>query len=460
MSERNDALPNAFLFPPEECAPVETPFRRITTPLPAPGTEKVLADAVRYFPQVNCYQPPIVWDRAEGYQVFDAAGNCWIDFSSTAVMCNSGHGHPAIREALSQHVAEGLLAQFSFASEIRVRLARRLVELAPPGLDKAYLWTVGSEAIEAALRVAREWGLKRDPGKYHVVAFSGDFHGWTLGAHQLSGTSAAKPWLKHPDAAIHHIPFPDDDRDGAAHWNESVASLAAHGVAEDQIAAVFIETLQGWGALPFPVDYMQSLREWADAHEILLIFDEIQTGFGRTGRLFAHEHYGVRADLLCVGKGVSSSLPLAAVLGSGEILDVLQPADITTTHAGHPLSCAAALANLDVIFDEGLVEKADQTGQVAREELRKLQQRFPRHISKVSGLGLLNAIHLSDPATGGPNKALARDLAWEAVKRGVMLFHTNRETVKICPPLVIPPEAVIDGISGIGEALADLVKSN
>ena len=458
MTERESSgLPNAFTFSPQACTPVETPFRRITTALPAPETAPVLADAVRYFPQVNCYQPPIVWDRAEKYQVFDAAGNCWIDFSSTAVACNSGHGHPAIRAALAAHVEEGLLAQFSFASEIRVRLARRLVELAPPGMDKAYLWTVGSEAIEAALRVAREWGQKRDPRKYHLLAFGGDFHGWTLGAHQLSGTSAAKPWLQHPDTAIHHIPFPTDDRDGPTQLDESIAALAERDVHSDQIAAVFIETLQGWGALPFPVDYMQALRRWADAHEILLIFDEIQTGFGRTGKLFAHEHYDVRADLLCVGKGISSSLPLAAVLGPAAILDTLNPADITTTHAGHPLSCVAALANLDVIFDEGLIEKADRTGQIAREELRKLQQRFPKHIAQVSGLGLLNAIHLRDPATGKPDKALARDLVWEAVKRGVMLFHTNRETVKVCPPLVIPPEAVVDGIAGIGEALETLV---
>ncbi len=458
MSEKLlDSHSNSFRTVAENVAPVETPYRRINTALPAPDTLELLAEAESCFPEVNCYQPPIMWERAEGYQVFDRAGNCWIDFSSTAVMCNSGHGHPAIRAALEEHVRHGLLAQFSFASEIRVKLAQRLVELAPEGIDKAYLWTVGSEAIEAALRLAREWGQRQNPEKYHVLAFRGDYHGWTLGAHQLSGESAAKPWLKHPDAAIHHLPFPDPGAESPAGFDSLNQSLSDRGIVPGQIAAVFIETIQGWGALPLCREYVQQLRRWADEHRVLLVFDEIQTGFGRTGKLFGHEHYDVRADLLCVGKGLTSSLPLAAVLGPGEILDLLYPGEITTTHAGHPLCCAAALANLDVIFEEGLIEKARRTGEIAREELQGLQRRFPDRISRVSGLGLLNAIHLRSPKDGSPDERLARELTWAAVKRGVMLFQTNRPTVKICPPLIIPPEAVVDGISAIGEALEELI---
>ena len=147
-------LTNAFVHEPEELTRIETSHRRIVTRLPAPQSIEELQAAAKLFPQVNCYQPPIVWDRAEDYQVFDKAGNCWIDFSSTAVTTNTGHAHPAIRKALIQHVESELLAQFSFASEIRVRLAERLIEMAPPGCEKVYFWTVGSEAIEASLRLA------------------------------------------------------------------------------------------------------------------------------------------------------------------------------------------------------------------------------------------------------------------------------------------------------------------
>ncbi len=456
-SPTDPVLTNTFLTEPQQTATIETQHRRIVTPLPNPDTTARLARASQVFPRVNCYQPPVIWDRAEGYQVFDAAGNCWIDFSSTAVMTNTGHGHPAIRAALREHLEHGLLAQFSFLSDIRVQLADKLLELAPAGCDKVYFWTIGSEAVECALRLAREWGMRQDPGKYHILTHSGDFHGWTLGAHQLSGASAEKPWLRNPDTAIHHLPFPDGGDESVNDWggffDQNIARLAADGIEPNQIAAVYVETLQGWGALDLPTPYVQRLRQWADQHNVLLIFDEIQTGFGRTGRLFAHEHYGVRADLLCIAKGVTSTLPLAAVLGPAEVLDILEPAEITTTHAAHPLSCAAALANLQVLQDENLVREAARKGDLARQALDHLRDQFPEHISSIRGLGLVLAIHLRDPKTGLPSRELSRDLTWAGVKHGVMLFQVNRPTIKVCPPLVIPDAAIEEGIAALGDAL-------
>ncbi len=463
-----EVLANAFEIEPEECPRVETPHRRIVTKLPVPESLERMKAAARFFPCVNCYQAPVMWDHADGFQVYDSAGNCWIDFSSTAVLTNTGHGHPAIRAAVIQHAEQGLLAQFSFASDIRVELVERLLALDPSGCDKVYFWTVGSEAIECSLRLAREWGRQQDPNKCHVLTHAGDYHGWTLGAHQLSGVSADKPWLPSFDQTIHHIPFPRQPSRGgsgagdlqiewSAFFDRSIRELEAAGVASDHVAAIFIETLQGWGALPLPVMYVQRLRHWADEHNVLVIFDEIQTGFGRTGTWFGHEHYGVKADLYCIGKGLTSSLPLAAVLGPADVLDVLSPGQITTTHAAHPLSCAAALANLKVLEDEGLIEASARKGEIARAELSKLRDRFPDHIAEVTGLGLLNAVHLRDPVTGEPNRELARDLTWETVKRGVMMFQTNQPTIKVVPPLVITEQALVEGIAAIGEALAALV---
>ncbi|MCA9069089.1 MAG: aminotransferase class III-fold pyridoxal phosphate-dependent enzyme, partial [Planctomycetaceae bacterium] len=224
----------------------------------------------------------------------------------------------------------------------------------------------------------------------------------------------------------------------------------------DDVAAVFIETLQGWGAVPLPVPYVEALRKWADAQNVLLIFDEVQTGFGRTGRLFAHEHYGVKADLLCIGKGLTSTLPLAAVLGAGEILDLIPPGEITTTHAAHPVSCAAALANLDVLESENLIAEAERKGQIAAQELQQLQTHFPEFVQHTEGLGLLRAIHIQNPETGELCKRTARDWTWAGVKHGVMLFQVNRPSIKVCPPLVIDDEALIEGIHALGEAVESL----
>lgn len=464
MPADTPVLTNTFRNEPEATPQISTEYRRIHTPLPAPETLEDLHRAAALFPTVNCYQAPVIWDSADGFTVRDRAGNQWIDFTSTAVMTNTGHGHPVIRDAVARHVSGGgLMAQFSFASDIRIELAERLAGLAPDHCDKVYFWTVGSEAIECALRLAREHGLQLAGEKYHVLTHEADYHGWTLGAHQVSGTSASKPWLQRPDTAIHHIPFPrlpgtpDDQVDWNDFLNRSLGQLAEQSLDGNRICAVFIETLQGWGAVPLPVAYMQALRKWADENDVLLIFDEVQTGFARTGRLFAHEHYGVRADMICVGKGVTSTLPLAAVLGPGEILDLLPPAEITTTHAAHPVSCAAALANLDVIESENLIAESVRKGKIAEAELTVLRRRFPEYIDEIAGFGLLRGIHIRNPQTGELCPKTARDWTWESVKHGVMLFQVNRPSIKVCPPLVITDDALIEGIRALGDALESII---
>lgn len=460
--ETKSILPSTFHLDPQETPKIDTRYRQIRTSLPAPETVPALRRAAAVFPQVNCYQPPVVWDSADGFTIRDRAGNQWIDFTSTAVMTNTGHGHPAIREAVAKHVSGGgLMAQFSFASDIRIRLAERLRDLAPDHCDKVYFWTVGSEAIECALRLAREAGLSHHPDKYHILTHSADYHGWTLGAHQMSGASAVKPWLPTPDAAIHHLPFPsrddhsadEEETDWAAFLQRSLNALADQNVAEDRICAVFVETMQGWGAVPLPVGYVKALRAWADENQVLLVFDEVQTGFARTGKMFAHEHYGVRADLICIGKGLTSTLPLAAVLGPAEILDLLPPAEITTTHAAHPVSCAAALANLDIIENENLISESFRKGHIAESSLQELKQRFPDVVKAHSGLGLLRGIHVSNPQTGAYSPELARDWTWAAVRHGVMLFQVNRPSIKVCPPLIIDDDAIVEGINALSDAL-------
>lgn len=456
-------LSNTFIREPEDTPRIDTRYRRIQTKIPAPETLDDVRRAARLFPAVNCYQAPVIWDSADGFIVRDRAGNQWIDFTSTAVATNTGHGHPAIRDAVTRHLNDGgLMAQFSFLSDIRIELAERLVNLAPNHCDKVYFWTVGSEAIECALRLAREHGQRISSDKFHVLTHEADYHGWTLGAHQVSGTSAAKPWLQSPDTAIHHIPFPrmagtsDADVDWSEFLNRNLSQLADRGLDGNRICAVFIETMQGWGAVPLPKSYVQALRKWADNNDVLLIFDEVQTGFARTGRLFAHEHYDVRADLICIGKGLTSTLPLAAVLGPGDILDLLPPAEITTTHAAHPVSCAAALANLDVIESENLIAESERKGCIAEAELRLLQERFPDVVADIAGFGLLRGIHVRHPATGELCGETARDWTWAGVKHGVMLFQVNRPSIKVCPPLVIDDDAIIEGIRALGDALESL----
>ena len=465
MAIDRDGLANSFRWDPMDAPEIETTHRRLRTSLPAPAAIEKLRKAADLFPEVNCYQAPVVWDRAEGYQVFDASGNCWIDFSSTAVMTNTGHGHPRVRDAIRKHAENELLAQFSFHSTLRSELAEQLLRLAPASMEKVFFWTTGSEAIEAAFRAARQWGQARQPGRIRVASLEQDYHGCTLAAHQLSGVGAEKEWLPDPDGQIHRLPFvaagDHGSLDTEQRWDNFVVDAAARaGLEGRETAAVMIETFQGWGALQLDSGYVQALRRWTRDHGALLIFDEVQTGFGRTGLMWGHEHYGVEPDLLCIGKGITSSLPLAAVLGPAEVLDVFTPGEITTTHAGHPLSCAAAMANLRVIEEEKLVEYAGQMNDVLGPGLRNLQKEFPAYVERISGAGMLWAIHLREPGSGQASERLARQFVWEIVRQGVMVFHTNRSTIKVCPPLITPEAAIREGIQAIGDALAELVKWN
>ena len=454
---------STFHDPPRSTIQLKTRYRSLQGPIPSTESLPLLDATDHYFPRVNCYQPPVVWKRAEGFQVYDHSDNCWIDFSSGAVMANTGHGHPRIRAALTEHLDQGLLAQFSFSSEIRIQLAERILSHTPDGLNKIYFLTTGSETTEAAIRLCRMWGMRQHSDKCKIVTFEGDYHGWTMGAQQVSGSSASKAWLPDPATDIYHLPFPgfpdSNETDGNALFQASLDHMKRLSICAEDIAAVFIETLQGWGALTFPDRYLHALRQWADQHQILLVFDEIQTGFGRTGKWFAHEHYNVRADLLCIGKGLTSSLPLAALLGPASILDLLSPAEVTTTHAGHPLSCAAALANLDILEEDNLIDQSLEKGKLATATLQQLQTRFPEHIASTKGLGLLQAIHVRNPATDTPDEELAWHWTAAAVRRGVMLFHTHRSTLKICPPLIIPEDALVEGIEALGEALDDYLHS-
>ena len=440
---------------------IETDYRRIATTLPCPQDVERIVSCVGAVPDVNGYQTAVIWERAYGATIEDIAGNRWIDFTSTAVMANTGHGDERIREAVSSYAQSGLLAQFSFNSRIRFELIERLLEITPPHLDSVYLWTTGSETVESCYRAMMEAYLQRKGTKNGVVlSVVGDYHGCTLGAHELSGVSSRKEWRADSSVQIDRLPFPKDEDRTDKQWREYLlTALAERGIDRESIGGVLLETFQGWGARMLPVGYVHAIRWLATDCGFPLAFDEVQTGFGRTGRLFGHEHYDVDADMICLGKGLSSTLPIAALVGRREFVDTLPPGEVTTTHAGHPLSCAAALANLDVLIEQELVARAARLGVICDAKLGELAADFAGCVTRVSGAGLLWAIHFQENIKGISGHEFARQVVNQSVLRGVMLFHVNKHTVKICPPLVIEENALREGIQVIRDVIQNLVQS-
>ncbi len=447
-----------YVMRPRKVPQVRTKHRRIVTPIPVPESIRILKTLRKYEPVSMSGQPLVVWDRAEGCYVYDRWGNKWLDWSSGVLVTNAGHGRKEIVDAVCRQARKRLLHNYCFPSEIRSELARRLVGITPPKLNKAFILTTGSETTECAVKLMRTYGLrKQGKKKIGIVSYERGFHGRTLGAQQIGGTPELKEWIVKLDPAIWQVPFPD------GYWVEDtsfdlfLSSLKKQGVTPDRVAGVILETYQGGGASFAPKKYMQDLAHWCRRHDIVLTLDEVQAAFGRTGRLFGFEHYGIVPDLMCCGKGISSSLPVSAVIGRRDLMDQYPPGSMTSTHTGNPICAAAALASIDIIMRERLWRNAERLGQVMENGLRRIQAKFPDRVGSVQGRGLVYALHMVKP---GRPKQPDYDFAFDVVKRCIekgLLFFTpvGACSIKISPPLVITREQVEEGCQVIEEAIGE-----
>jgi 4-aminobutyrate aminotransferase/diaminobutyrate-pyruvate transaminase/4-aminobutyrate aminotransferase/(S)-3-amino-2-methylpropionate transaminase len=445
---------------PRPVARVGTPYRRIVTPIPAPGSVAALEKLHRYEPVAMRGQPPVVWHRAEGFQVWDAYGNQWIDWSSGVLITNAGHGRKEIVDAIVEQANSHLLTNYCFPSEIRARLVERLAGILPDPLKKIFLLTTGSETVECAIKLCRSHGVKAGGRKKHViVSFEKAFHGRTLGSQQTGGIPSLKEWIVNLDPGFVQVPFPDGFRTPDTSFESFGRALRAQGVEPQDIAGVILETYQGGSAAFAPPEYMQALRQWCDGHKALLVCDEVQAGFGRCGSLWGFEQYGIVPDLACFGKGISSSLPLAAVAGRADVMDLHPAGSMTSTHTGNPVCCAAALASIDLVLKENLTENARRVGGRLHGHLARIARRF-RRIGNVSGKGLVAGVACVAPGSLEPDPDLAFDVVRKCVEKGVLMFSPvgfGGATVKISPPLVITEAAVDDSVSALEEAFAECV---
>jgi len=441
---------------PKQVPHVETAYRRIVTPLPVPESIPILEALRQYEPQSMEGQPPVVWDRADGCQVYDKYGNMWLDFSSGVLVTNAGHGRKEIADAVIEQAERGLLTHYCFPGESRLGLARRLVELAPAGLDKAFILTTGSEAVECTIKLSRAHGLAvGGPEKLVIVSFTGSFHGRTLASQLAGGIPALKEWIGPLDPTFVQVPFPDGFRCEDTSFDLFERTLSEKGIRPEQVCGVLTETFQGGSATFLPVEYMKRLRAWCDQHDVVLTCDEIQAAFGRTGTMWGVEHYGIVPDLMPLGKGISSSLPVSAVLGKASLLNQFPPGSMTSTHTGNPICAAAACANIDLIVRDGLVEHARTVGLTLQTELAALKDRFNHVIGAAHGKGMVAGLQCVLPGTKDPDADLAWDVVRRCIENGLLFFSPvgfGGGTVKICPPLCTPEEAIREGCQVLADS--------
>jgi 4-aminobutyrate aminotransferase-like enzyme len=443
---------------------VHTKNRFINTPIPAPGTEDSLRLLEQYESKSMQGQIPIIWNKAEDFSIYDKQGNKWIDFTSTIFVANVGHGNQRVRNAVKDVLEKPLLHTYAYANEERVQYYKKLVEFAGPPFEKAFLLSAGTEATEAALKLMRMNGQKNKKSKLGIICIDGNWHGRTLGAQMMSGNPSQKEWIGYHDPNIHHIPFPYpwalNGKTGAEFLEMGLGNLQKSGIdLENDICGFMLETFQGWGAVFYPKEFVQAIEDICIKNNILLTFDEMQSGFARTGKKFGYEHYEVQADLLCCGKGIASGFPLSAVIGTAEIMDLPEVGNMSSTHSANPFVCAAGMATLEEIDRLDLVNETDRKGLIFHQKLNELKLKYSDNISYVLGKGLIAALIFKLPNTSEPDTLLPSIITEKAMQKGLLVVHTGRESIKLGPPLTITDEALSEGINVLDESINDALNN-
>jgi 4-aminobutyrate aminotransferase/(S)-3-amino-2-methylpropionate transaminase len=427
----------------------------LQTEIPGPRSREILERKARVVAEPLSIHAPVVIAEGHGATFTDVDGNTFLDFTGGVGCLNVGHSHPRVVEAAQAQLERFAHTDFTIVPyESYVELAERLTRIVPVRKPaKAAFFNAGTEAVENAVKFARAF-TKRPA----VIAFEGAFHGRTMLSLTLtSKTHPYKTGLGPFAPEVYRVPFAQDYRGPST--DEALTALerafTTH-VEPERVAALIVEPVQGEGGfIPAPQDFLAGLRRICDEHGIVLIVDEVQTGFARTGRMFALEHYGVEADLVAVAKSIAAGLPLSGVVGRAEIMDAPGDGGIGGTYVGNPVAQAAALAVLDIIEDEHLVERAAQIGETMRSRMLTWQDRFPA-IGDVRGLGAMLALELvEDRATKRPASALATAVVEHALQRGLVLLKAGiySNCIRVLCPLTLTDEQLDEALSVWEEAL-------
>src|SRR5450631_3878702 len=442
---------------------------KLKTAIPGPNAKRILAGDDKYISPSYTRSYPMVAKSGRGIVVTDVDGNEFLDFSAGIAVTSTGHCHPEVVAAIQKQAGELIhMSGTDFYYEGMVTLAERLSRIAPmKGPHKVYFGNSGAEAVEAALKMARY-----HTGRQNVIAFFGAFHGRTMGALSLT---ASKPQQRRRFAplvpGVTHVRYPDvyrgcvggtQDADnfalGCARFIEE--KLFKTTLAPEEVAAIFVEPVQGEGGyVVAPKIFMQELRRICDDHGILLVVDEVQSGIGRTGKWWAVEHTGVQPDVVCMAKGLASGMPLGITMTRAEIMDWI-PGSHASTFGGNPVCIAAALATLDVIEKEHLLENSTEVGD---HMLHRMADWPNKHklVGDVRGRGLMIGVELVKNKNTKEYAAAERDRAVElAFERGVLFLGCGPSTVRICPPLVVTKDEADVAMDVLEECIEIVARVN
>ena len=411
-------------------------------------------------------QLPIYWKSAKGGIVKDHNNKKYIDFTSTIFVTNIGHSNRYIKNAIRSVLNSNLIHSYTYLNKYRVNYLKELVEFCGDPFEKAYLASSGTEATETALKLIRMYGLKvAKKNKPGIISFKGNYHGRTMGSFMMSGFPDSKWWIGYEDPNIHFMDFPYpwevNEKKGKDFFNKQISKLEAQGVNfKKDISGIMLETFQGWGALFYPKSFIEELTVFCKKNEILVCFDEMQAGFYRTGMKFGFEHYGIKPDIICIGKGMSSGLPLSGVVSTQQVLDLPSQGELSSTNSANPLVCSVGLATIRYMNKRSFITRLRSNCEIFKEKLDEIKEEFSDQID-ISGNGMIMAI-IFKSLDGNPDIELTNKIVDRLLYNGLIVVKTGRESIKLGPPLNIKKNHLIKGLDilkkSIKEELSDTVQ--
>jgi len=433
-----------FSLVPQKCKKIFTKNREIKTDIPSPETLEVINGCIENEPMSMNDQLPIVWDIAEDFNIYDISGNKWIDFTSSIFVANVGHSNKSVIDSIKKSIEKKLINSYYYPTKERFEFTKLLRNVIPKNLDKILLLSTGSESVEAALKMSMKFTKRKK-----VISFTNGFHGKTMGSNLVGGRLKSQEWIP-VNSFVTHLPYPSEEeikKSGLTDIEFFLKSI--NDLNPKEFASIIFEPYQGWSAEFISPTYVKLLKEWCEKNGILMIVDEIQSGFGRTGKLFAYEHFGIIPDIITCAKGISSSLPLSVVITRKEIADT--DMSYNSTHGSNPVAVNASCASLKYLLDHNLVFESERKGKILKKELEKWQSERPEYIKKINCRGLVAGVFVESP--DGNNIDFVDKIIEKAMQLGLMSIRTQSGTLKIGPPLTITDDALIEGIEVLKESL-------
>jgi 4-aminobutyrate aminotransferase / (S)-3-amino-2-methylpropionate transaminase / 5-aminovalerate transaminase len=432
----------------------------LKTKIPGPKSQEYLKISEEYEPKCMSQQAPLVWEKAKGVTVQDVDGNVFIDMTSGVLVTNVGHCHDEHVKAI-QNAVGNLMNCYDFPTPSRVLFSKKLVEITPKNLNKAFLVTTGSEATESAMRVA-----KRYTKKHEIISFFGGFHGRTYGSMSMAGKTSTKKnfgpvmpgCIQVPYPYCYRCPFKMKQEECSMFCVEYMdKALAAQSTGD--IAALIVEPYQGSAGFIFPPDgFLTKISEWCKEKNIVFILDEVQASFGRTGKFFALEWENLEPNLLCLGKGIGSGIPTAALMAESRILEALEVGEMSSTTGGNPISCSAGLAVVQIMEKENLVANSLKIGKMMKDRLTKIAEKS-KYIGDVRGRGLVIGMEfVEDKTTKEPSPKKTVEFIERCVQKGVIFGRVGvyGSVIRVAPPLVITEDEANEALEVISKVIDDM----